>query len=69
MIAIHRPGKSAYELAVEAGFTGTLEDWLASLGVTLPEDLCRVAVSGDGAYVQFRNLAGDTVGSTLHQLP
>ena len=25
------PGKSAYELAVEAGFTGTLEEWLESL--------------------------------------
>ena len=24
-------GKSAYELAVEAGFTGTLDEWLASL--------------------------------------
>jgi hypothetical protein len=24
-------GKSAYELAVEAGFTGTLEEWLESL--------------------------------------
>lgn len=23
------PGKSAYELAVEAGYTGTLEEWLA----------------------------------------
>lgn len=24
-------GKSAYELAVDAGFAGTLEEWLASL--------------------------------------
>ncbi len=26
-----RDGKSAYEIAVEAGFSGTLEEWLASL--------------------------------------
>lgn len=25
------PGKSAYELAVENGFTGTVQEWLASL--------------------------------------
>ena len=29
--AAGRPGKSAYELAVEQGFSGTEEEWLASL--------------------------------------
>ena len=31
-------GKSAYEVAVENGFTGTEEDWLASLKATLDPD-------------------------------
>jgi hypothetical protein len=28
------PGASAYQLAVEAGFVGTVEEWLASIGVS-----------------------------------
>jgi hypothetical protein len=28
------PGLSAYQLAVEAGYVGTLEDWLASFGAS-----------------------------------
>lgn len=29
-----KDGKSAYELAVQQGFTGTLDEWLASLKAT-----------------------------------
>lgn len=59
-------GKSAYELAVEAGFTGTLEEWLESLKVegksayelavengfegTLEEWLESLRVEGKSAY-------------------
>ena len=31
LIACQKPGKSAYDLAVEAGFVGTQEEWLAAL--------------------------------------
>lgn len=31
LIACQKPGKSAYDLAVEAGFVGTQEEWLTSL--------------------------------------
>lgn len=37
VIAIRgEPGKSAYELAVEAGFEGTLEEWFAALTFVKP---------------------------------
>ncbi|QXW55175.1 hypothetical protein KXY09_11165 [Bacillus velezensis] len=32
--ATGKDGKSAYELAVQQGFTGTLDEWLASLKAT-----------------------------------
>ncbi|AWQ17325.1 hypothetical protein CHR37_04565 [Bacillus velezensis] len=32
--AAGKDGKSAYELAVQQGFTGTLDEWLASLKAT-----------------------------------
>jgi hypothetical protein len=36
-------GKSAYEIAVENGFEGTEEDWLASLTVAADEDFTTIA--------------------------
>ena len=32
-------GKSAYEIAVEEGFKGTVEEWLASLKAITPDDV------------------------------
>ena len=40
-------GKSAYELALECGFVGTVEDWLA----TLAGDSVSVEISNDGYWV------------------
>ena len=44
------PGKSAYELAVENGFQGTLEEWLASLKGE-KGDTPNVTINADGYWV------------------
>lgn len=74
MIAIYYPAKSAYALAVEGGFVGTVEAWLASLQgppgtATLPSDVCRIAVDGDEVTVTLSNLAGAPVTTVIHTPP
>lgn len=72
MIAIYRPGKSAYQLAVEGGFEGTVEEWLAALAVggTLPAGLCKVSLNdATGTHLVFKNLSDETIGHAINSEP
>jgi hypothetical protein len=63
IITIMRPGKSAYDLAVDKGFTGTEEEWVASLQVSepLPADILRGTVDGDGVMVAITDRDGTPI--------
>lgn len=61
MIAIFRPAKSAYDIAVENGFTGSMADWLASL----QGNLCNVTISDDQTMV----ILSDQNGVPVTQFP
>lgn len=61
MIAIFRPSKSAYDIAVDNGFIGSVEDWLASLR----GNLCNVTISDDQTMV----ILSDQNGVPLTQFP
>ncbi|MBE5738175.1 MAG: hypothetical protein E7354_00355 [Clostridiales bacterium] len=67
-------GKSAYEIAVENGFTGTVQEWLNSLKGTsgtngythikyadsMPDEDADILVSGTGAYIGIYNGTSET---------
>lgn len=71
MIVITRPPVTNYDLARAQGFTGTLDEYLASLHGTasLPADVARVSVDGDGVNTVLRNLAGEEVAVTPYIPP
>lgn len=56
------PGKSAYEIAVEAGYTGTIEEWLKSLK---GEDGVSPTVSAEAITSGTRVTITDAVSSTV----
>lgn len=55
-------GKSAYESALQSGFIGTEQDWVASLKGLLSDD------AGDVIVSQYANLQGDSVQEALEFL-
>lgn len=75
MIAIYRPAKDAYDLAVDAGFPGTREEWLESLkgsdalGPSVPDNLARISVDPDGVMATLYDLAGNPISKIVHQPP
>lgn len=61
-----KPGLSAYELAVQDGYQGTLQEWLASLVPAVPTP----APAGDVVSLEEFNKLKDTVRSlSVQQLP
>ena len=61
-------GLSAYELAVQDGFTGTLQEWLASLVPVVPTPA--PAPAGDVVSLEEFNKLKDTVRSlSVQQMP
>lgn len=61
-------GLSAYELAVQDGFKGTLQEWLASLVPTVPTPA--PAPTGDVVSLEEFNKLKDTVSSlSVQQMP
>lgn len=54
-----RPGKSAYELAVEKGYEGTIDEWLSHL----------VVARWNGTTLYIRNQDGEEVGVDLKGNP
>lgn len=71
MIVITRPPVTNYDLAVAQGFTGTLDEYLASLKGTadLPADVARIGVDEAGLNTVLRNLAGEEVATTPYIPP
>lgn len=68
MIAIFNAAKTNYALAVDNGFVGTLEEYLASLqgppglnNVPNPENLCRFEINGDQTMVTLMDLASNPI--------
>jgi hypothetical protein len=71
MIVITRPPVTNYDLARAQGFTGTLDEYLASLKGTadLPADIARVGVDPSGVNTVLKNLAGEEVAVTPYIPP
>jgi hypothetical protein len=63
MINIFRPGKSAYDLAVDEGYAGTLQEWLAGLQVStpLPSDILRGTIDGSQTMVAITDRDGNPI--------
>ena len=59
------PGKSAYEIAVEAGFTGNVQEWLESLKGYPGEDGFSPIVSAEAIPSGTRITITDAVSSTV----
>ena len=63
-------GLSAYELAVQDGFKGTLQEWLASLVPAVPTPTPAPAPAGDVVSLEEFNKLKDTVRSlSVQQMP
>lgn len=63
-------GLSAYELAVQDGFKGTLQEWLASLVPAVPTPAPAPAPAGDVVSLEEFNKLKATVNSlSLQQMP
>ena len=63
-----KPGLSAYELAVQDGYQGTLQEWLASLVPVVPTPT--PAPAGDVVSLEEFNKLKDTVRSlSVQQMP
>lgn len=63
-------GLSAYELAVQDGFKGTLQEWLASLVPAVPTPTPTPAPAGDVVSLEEFNKLKDTVRSlSVQQMP
>lgn len=63
-------GLSAYELAVQDGFKGTLQEWLASLVPTVPTPAPAPAPTGDVVSLEEFNKLKATVNSlSVQQMP
>lgn len=60
MISIYYPAKSAYAIAVENGFVGTVQEWLDSLKVNaaLPANTCRISKLEDSEMVTLESADG-----------
>lgn len=74
MIAIFRPAKNAYDLAVDNGFEGTVEEWLASLQgppgtAELPTDVARMELDDDQTNVVLKLLNGVPFAQTVYIPP
>lgn len=68
MIAIYRPAKNNYDLAVDNGFTGSLAEWLESLrgdpghsNLPTPNNLCRIEVDPDEVTVTLSDIEGNPI--------
>jgi hypothetical protein len=63
MLTIMRPGKSAYDMAVDNGFEGTEAEWLETLQVVtpLPADILRGTVDGSQTMVAITDRDGNPV--------